>query len=111
MTRQLTLHRRYSIITTQSLRLLGDAVAALDPELYADAIRSIIVATMDLLESGAAGLTWQRVELSLALLYSFGECSDGEMRRSHACYRLTIAFRFDRSSYRSIWSGGIRASP
>jgi hypothetical protein len=39
-------------------------------------MRSIIIATFDLYESGgasAASLSWQRIELALALLYGFGE--------------------------------------
>ena len=60
----------------QNLRVIGDAIATLDLELYADAVRSIVIATIDAYESGgavAASLSWQRLELAMYLLYGFGE--------------------------------------
>jgi exportin-T len=60
----------------KNLRVIGDAVAWIDPELYAEGVRGIILETIDLYEAGGAEdgrLSWQRIELALAMLYGFGE--------------------------------------
>ena len=60
----------------KNLRVIGDAVAWIDPELYAEGVRGIILETIDLYEAGCAEdgrLSWQRIELALAMLYGFGE--------------------------------------
>ncbi|KAM0787298.1 hypothetical protein ACM66B_007074 [Microbotryomycetes sp. NB124-2] len=57
----------------KNLRMVGDAVASIDPDLYSEALRSIIVPTFDAYEAGAADLTWQKVELALALLFGYGQ--------------------------------------
>ncbi|BGP43722.1 pre-tRNA nuclear export protein [Rhodotorula kratochvilovae] len=60
----------------KNLRVIGDGVAWIDPELYAQGVRGIIVETLDLYEAGGASdgrLTWQRLELALAMLYGFGQ--------------------------------------
>ncbi|GAA6052810.1 hypothetical protein JCM3770_006263 [Rhodotorula araucariae] len=60
----------------KNLRVIGDGVAWIDPELYAQGVRGIIVETLDLYEAGGAQdgrLTWQRLELALAMLYGFGQ--------------------------------------
>lgn len=48
----------------------------IDPELYSDAARSIVIATLEVYEVGgatAAALTWQRLELALYLAYCHGK--------------------------------------
>lgn len=57
--------------------MIGDAIGILDPELYADVVRSVILASFDAYESGAA-VSWQRVELALCLLYGFGGAVSGQ---------------------------------
>ncbi|KAG0654816.1 pre-tRNA nuclear export protein [Rhodotorula mucilaginosa] len=60
----------------KNLRVIGDAVAWIDPELYAEGVRGIILETIDLYEAGGAKdgrLSWQRIELALAMLYGFGQ--------------------------------------
>ncbi|GAA5820935.1 hypothetical protein JCM10212_000554 [Sporobolomyces blumeae] len=57
----------------KSLRVIGDGIAWVDPELYASAIRTIVSETLDALESNPQAVSWQRVELALALLFGFGQ--------------------------------------
>ncbi|KAK4048624.1 pre-tRNA nuclear export protein [Microbotryomycetes sp. JL201] len=57
----------------KNLRMVGDAIASIDPELYSEALRSIIVPTLEAYEAGASELPWQKVELALALLYGYGQ--------------------------------------
>ncbi|BGP35706.1 pre-tRNA nuclear export protein [Rhodotorula toruloides] len=60
----------------RNLRVIGDAIAWIDPQLYAEGVRSIILETLDLFDAGGANdgrLTWQRIELALAMLYGFGQ--------------------------------------
>ncbi|SGY86016.1 BQ5605_C009g05795 [Microbotryum silenes-dioicae] len=56
----------------KNLRQIGDAIAILDPQLYSEVIQSTIVPTIEAFEQGAT-LPWQRLELSLYLLYGFGQ--------------------------------------
>lgn len=59
----------------KNLRVIGDGIAWIDPDLYAQGVRSIVAETLDLFEAGGATdgrLTWQRLELALAMLYGFG---------------------------------------
>ncbi|KAM0750236.1 Exportin-T [Meredithblackwellia eburnea MCA 4105] len=56
--------------------VVADAIAWIDPELYAAATRSLVINTIDSYEAGgatASGLPWQRVELATFLLYGFGQ--------------------------------------
>ena len=58
------------------LRVIGDAIAWIDPDLYSAGVRSIIVPTFDGFEAGgpgAASLSWQQLELSLNLVYNYGQ--------------------------------------
>ncbi|KAK4699304.1 exportin-T, partial [Phenoliferia sp. Uapishka_3] len=58
--------------------VVADAIAWIDPELYANVTQQIVVKTIEAYAAGgatAAGLTWQRVELATYLLYSFGSFS------------------------------------
>ncbi|GAA5895540.1 hypothetical protein JCM8208_005261 [Rhodotorula glutinis] len=60
----------------KNLRVIGDGIAWIDPDLYAQGVRSIVAETLDLFEAGGANdgrLTWQRLELALAMLYGFGQ--------------------------------------
>lgn len=79
----------------RNLRVIGDAIAWIDPELYADGVRGIILETIDLYEAGGAEdgrLSWQRIELALAMLYGFGAfwspspplLDAADLTRSHA---------------------------
>lgn len=64
------------LIPAQSLKIIVDGVAWIDPELYSEAARSIVIATLDTYAAGGAGaaaLQWQRIELTLYLVYGFGE--------------------------------------
>ncbi|SCV74530.1 BQ2448_7559 [Microbotryum intermedium] len=56
----------------KNLRQIGDAIAILDAQLYSDVVQSTIVSTIETFEQGAT-LPWQRFELSLYLLYGFGQ--------------------------------------
>lgn len=52
-----------------------EGVAWIDPELYSQAAHSIVIATLDIYEAGgpaALSLSWQRIELTLYLIYGFG---------------------------------------
>lgn len=47
-------------------------MALIDPELHSDAARSTVITTLDVFEaggSGAASITWQRLELTLHLVH------------------------------------------
>ncbi|GAA5859251.1 hypothetical protein JCM8547_008938 [Rhodosporidiobolus lusitaniae] len=57
----------------KSMRVIGDGIAWIDPSLYAAAVQSIIVETFDAYQANPAGLSWQRIELALAMLYGFGQ--------------------------------------
>ncbi|GJN94034.1 hypothetical protein Rhopal_007097-T1 [Rhodotorula paludigena] len=60
----------------KNLRVIGDGVAWIDPELYAQGVRGIVLETIDLFEQGGANdgrLSWQRIELALAMLYGYGQ--------------------------------------
>ncbi|GAA5960825.1 hypothetical protein JCM21900_002296 [Sporobolomyces salmonicolor] len=60
----------------KNLRVIGDGIAWIDPTLYADAVRTIVGETLDLYEASGgtgAGLSWQRIEMALAMLYGFGQ--------------------------------------
>jgi hypothetical protein len=59
----------------QNLRVLGDGIAWIDPTLYATAVQQIIGETLDAYQANPAGLSWQRIELAMAMLYGFGTCS------------------------------------
>ncbi|BGP20360.1 hypothetical protein JCM10213_002332 [Rhodosporidiobolus nylandii] len=57
----------------KNLRVITDGIAWIDPSLYADAVQSIIGATLEAYQANPAGLSWQRIELALAMLYGFGQ--------------------------------------
>ncbi|KAK4053974.1 pre-tRNA nuclear export protein [Microbotryomycetes sp. JL221] len=57
----------------KNLRMVGDAIAALDPDLYSDALRAIIIPAFDAYEAGSTDQPWQKIELALALLYGYGQ--------------------------------------
>ncbi|GAA6017846.1 hypothetical protein JCM10207_003473 [Rhodosporidiobolus poonsookiae] len=57
----------------KNLRVITDGIAWIDPTLYAEAVQSIIVETLDLYQANPQGLSWQRIELALAMLYGFGQ--------------------------------------
>lgn len=85
----------------QNLKVILDAVALIDPELYSEAARSIVIATLDAYSAGgatAASLSWQRVELALHLIYGYGANSSrlfpffAEVRTdSFPLYAITVA--------------------
>lgn len=61
---------------SQNLRVISDAIAFIDIQLYSDVTKLIVIGTLDLFEVGgasAASLTWQRLELAMTLLYGFGK--------------------------------------
>lgn len=63
-------------LTLQNFKVILDAVALIDPELYSEAARSIVITTLDAFEAGgttAAALSWQQLEMALHLAYCHGE--------------------------------------
>ncbi|GAA5891828.1 hypothetical protein JCM6882_007375 [Rhodosporidiobolus microsporus] len=57
----------------KNLRVLTDGIAWIDPSLYADAVQTIIGETFAAYAANPQGVSWQRVELALAMLYGFGQ--------------------------------------
>ncbi|GAA5834356.1 hypothetical protein JCM11251_007967 [Rhodosporidiobolus azoricus] len=57
----------------KNLRTLTDAIAWIDPNLYASSVQSIIGETFAAYAANPQGVSWQRVELALAMLYGFGQ--------------------------------------
>ncbi|GAA5993378.1 hypothetical protein JCM11641_008430, partial [Rhodosporidiobolus odoratus] len=57
----------------KNLRLIADGIAWIDPTLYSEAVQSIIGATLEAYQTAGETVSWQRVELAVALLYGFGQ--------------------------------------
>ncbi|KAI5478878.1 Exportin-T [Pseudohyphozyma bogoriensis] len=58
----------------KNLIVIADAIAWIDPELYGEAARSIVIAAIDAFEAGGEkALEWQRGELALFVLYGYGQ--------------------------------------
>lgn len=71
--------------------VVADAIAWIDPELYTNVTRQIVINTIDKYESAGAaaqGLTWQRVELATYLLYSFGPPLSTDLDYLHPLIRI-----------------------
>lgn len=64
----------------QSLRILFDAVAFIDDQLFTEKVRPVVTGVLDAVTAGGgAQLTWQRVELVLQILWLWGEADKGAL--------------------------------
>ena len=57
----------------RNLKTIFDAVAAVDFDLFATDVKSLITRTLDSVDSGSSDLEWMDVEVALFVLYSYGE--------------------------------------
>lgn len=71
LTKALTFLTKVSSV--QQLKMLFDAIAWIDFDLFSNSVRQLIVTTLDSVDSGSSNLDWKDVELALYVLYLYGE--------------------------------------
>lgn len=62
-----------TLYTSKQLKTVFDAVAWIDFDLFSSACRNLIFTMLDAVDAGGQGQTWSDVEVTLYVLYIYGE--------------------------------------